>query len=334
MSPKAFKTIEEELLYYKDKNSSLEEELLETQNELEEFQTSSREYEAELVKELEASEKHLAELRTKKEILKNEVEEWKAKYYQAKTEYNVTTTQMQRELDSLRSIEKQYIIKTRDLELYNDDLERNERAAISSLQDLENKYNKVIERNAILENELEARNNLIVQVQRLKDELQDVNIELAIMKNKEDGEFEQNLSVQSSVAQVQDSEVINSKAQKVSPSKREPLHIICPNSTRPIKSLKQQPVKPTKSGEPIDQAINKVKMAQDMSLEARLVSCRSLVTPLLAPPPSYSPPHSPKFAGQPQKRTSIKSRTPSLSKGKAFPMPPINYNRVGMMNVA
>ncbi|CAJ0752541.1 8287_t:CDS:2 [Entrophospora sp. SA101] len=94
---------------------------------------------------------------------------------------------MQRELDSLRKVEKTYAVKTRELELDNDDLERTERAAKSSLQDLENKYNKAIERNAILENELEGKNILIVQ-----------------------------------------------------------------------------------------------------SLEARLVSCRSLVTPLLAPPPSYS----------------------------------------------
>jgi hypothetical protein len=37
--------------------------------------------------------------------------------------------------------------------------------------DLENKYNKAIERNVILENELEGKNSLIEQVQRLKDEL-------------------------------------------------------------------------------------------------------------------------------------------------------------------
>ncbi|KAF0553309.1 ER to Golgi transport-related protein [Gigaspora margarita] len=51
----------------------------------------------------------------------------------------------------------------------------NERAAKSSLQDLENKYNKAIERNAILENEIEEKNQLIVQVQILKDELRGSN---------------------------------------------------------------------------------------------------------------------------------------------------------------
>jgi hypothetical protein len=46
------------------------------------------------------------------------------------------------------------------------------RAARSSLADLENKYNRAIERSAILESELEGKSVLIVQVQRLKDELE------------------------------------------------------------------------------------------------------------------------------------------------------------------
>lgn len=108
---------------------------------------------------------------------------------------------MQRELDSLRNLQEEFVVKTRDLEINCDDLERNERlvfflkkknrkieknrkkiektniyyynfrAATSSLLDLENKYNKAIERNVILENELEGKNSLIEQVQRLKDEL-------------------------------------------------------------------------------------------------------------------------------------------------------------------
>ncbi|CAG8576973.1 16123_t:CDS:2, partial [Racocetra fulgida] len=165
--------------------SELEETLNQTQAELDEVQTSARDFEEELLKELEQSEKIHKELRNKNETLKNEVDEWKQKYYQAKTECNVTATQLQREIDTLQSLKDKFIIKTRELELDNDDLERTERAAKSSLLDLENKYNKAIERNAILENELEGKNQLIVQVQRLKDELR----ELAIMKNREDGEY-------------------------------------------------------------------------------------------------------------------------------------------------
>lgn len=45
------------------------------------------------------------------------------------------------------------------------------RAAKSSLLDLEMKYNKAIERNVILENEMSAKDQLAEEVQRLKDEL-------------------------------------------------------------------------------------------------------------------------------------------------------------------
>lgn len=45
------------------------------------------------------------------------------------------------------------------------------RAATSSLTDLEMKLNKAIERNAILEQEISAKDNLTEQTQRLKDEL-------------------------------------------------------------------------------------------------------------------------------------------------------------------
>lgn len=84
-------------------------------------------------------------------------------------------TQMQREIDVLRATEQTFRKKTLELELDNDDLERTERyvamlqcgivgcserdikltlfgcrAAQSSLADIEMKYNKAIERNAIL----------------------------------------------------------------------------------------------------------------------------------------------------------------------------------------
>ncbi|CAG8576879.1 2117_t:CDS:2 [Ambispora gerdemannii] len=170
---------------------------------------------------------------------------------------------MQRELDGLRSLKEKFMVQTRELELHNDDLERTERAAQSSLMDLESKYNKAIERNVLLENELEGKNQLIVQVQRLKDELRDVNIEMAILKNKQDGEYGP-------------------------PTTAAVTTYSRPSSAMSVDSL--PPPSPTFS---THAQSNPVMMVQEMvgrvkSLEARLVSCRSLVTPLLAPPPSYS----------------------------------------------
>jgi len=218
---------------------------------------------------------------------------------------------MQKELESLRSLQEKFVIKTRELEIDYDDLERTERAAKSSLLDLENKYNKAIERNVILENELEEKNRLIVEVQRLKDELNNASIELAILKNKQDGELGPPAP----------------SSEPVSPPEKD---FYAPPPLPP-----QSQVAPPQNFT-ADQNSNTVRMVQEMvgrvkSIEARLVSCRSLVTPLLAPPPSYSttmplpsnsPPPSPKSRFDTSNR-SLKGayRRPSIHKPKALTMP-------------
>ncbi|CAG8613391.1 4230_t:CDS:2 [Funneliformis caledonium] len=319
MAGKRFSSIKEELEHYKARTAALEATLLETQSGMEEFQATSRELEEDLERELEQSEKRYKELKSKNEALKNEVDEWKQKYYQSKSESNVNQTQMQRELDSLRSLQEKFVIKTRELEIDYDDLERTERAAKSSLIDLENKYNKAIERNVILENELEGKNLLIVQVQRLKDDLRDVNIELAILKNKQDGEYGPPPPSSEPVSSPPRKEFYNPPPQ--------PKPTIITNSQKADAMNTQV--------NSIDPNSNPVKMVQEMvgrvkSLEARLVSCRSLVTPLLAPPPSYSttmplasnsPPPSPKARMDSSYRNPLKSyRRSSLQKSKAFSM--------------
>ncbi|CAI2165455.1 5714_t:CDS:2 [Funneliformis geosporum] len=317
MAARNFSSIKEELEHYKARTAALEATLLETQAGMEEFQTTSRELEEDLERELEQSEKRYKDLKLKNEALKSEVDEWKQKYYQTKSESNVNQTQMQRELDSLRSLQEKFVIKTRELEIDFDDLERTERAAKSSLIDLENKYNKAIERNVILENELEGKNHLIVQVQRLKDDLRDVHIELAILKNKQDGEYGPPPP----------------SSEPVSPPRKEIYNPPPPQTKPTIMNLPRSEAMNTQINS--DPNSNPVKMVQEMvgrvkSLEARLVSCRSLVTPLLAPPPSYSttmplasnsPPPSPKARMDSTYRTSLKSyRRSSLQKSKAFSM--------------
>jgi len=324
MAGKTFSSTKEELEHYKAHAAALEATLHETQSAMEEFQVTSRELEEDLERELEQSEKKFRELKSKNEALRDEVDEWKQKYYQAKSEANVNQTQMQKELDSLRSLQEKSAIKTRELEIDFDDLERTERAAKCSLMDLENKYNKAIERNVILENELEGKNQLIVQVQRLKDELKDVSIELAIAKNKQDGEFG---------PPPPSSEPVSP------PAPSAPLALPVPTSKKEYYSQPPPQVAPSQN-HPMDQNSNTVKMVQEMvgrvkSIEARLVSCRSLVTPLLAPPPSYSttmplssnsPPPSPSKINSPYRSPKGAHRRSSIHKSKAFSMP-INQMR-------
>ncbi|CAB4438613.1 unnamed protein product [Rhizophagus irregularis] len=299
MTGKTFSSIKEELEYYKTYS-------------IRGFRTRTR-----------AIRKKYKELKAKNESLIRDSEEWKRKYLNAQTEANENQRQMQRELDSLRNLQEEFVVKTRDLEINCDDLERNERAATSSLLDLENKYNKAIERNVILENELEGKNSLIEQVQRLKDELKDVHIELAILKNKQDGDLGPP----------------RPSSEPVSPPKKE---IYNPPAPQPSQVSQ---VSTTNTGR-LDQNSNTVKMVQEMvgrvkSIEARLVSCRSLVSPLLAPPPSYSttmplasqsPPPSPKSRVDNSFR-SMKGayRRPSIQKSKAFSMS-INQMRPNAMS--
>jgi hypothetical protein len=141
-----------------------------------------------------------------------------------------------------------------------------------------------------------------------------VSIELAILKNKQDGEY------------------------GPPPPSSEP--VSPPALSEPVSTPKKEFYNPSSpqvapfQNSPMDQNSNTVKMVQEMvgrvkSIEARLVSCRSLVTPLLAPPPSYSttmpltsnsPPPSPK-SHTPYRSLKGAYRRPSLPKSKAFSMP-------------
>ena len=59
----------------------------------------------------------------------------------------------------------------RELEMGNDNLERNERAVTSTLTDLESKYSKALEEKILLDHELLDKAKLEEALQRTKDEL-------------------------------------------------------------------------------------------------------------------------------------------------------------------
>ncbi|KAI9780800.1 MAG: NADH:ubiquinone oxidoreductase [Peltula sp. TS41687] len=171
----------ETLDYYKAQYEQLE-------NELAEFQTSSRELEAELEKDIEASEKRERKLQEKVESLGFEVEEWKTKYKQCKSEANAVQNTLQKEITVLRDTNRTTQLRLRDIEVANDDIERQARNTSSSLEDLESKYNVAIERAVMLEAEIhigeQEREALRIEAQRLRDELSDLRIEAEITQEK------------------------------------------------------------------------------------------------------------------------------------------------------
>ncbi|KAF9576636.1 NADH:ubiquinone oxidoreductase [Mortierella alpina] len=181
----SFDNINDELAYYKDHAETIEQELAETKFALEEFQLSSKELEEELEKEIDSTERRYNEIKIRNEAMRQEVEDWKEKYHQALKDSNTNINQLTRQLEDLRQQTENFIKKERELEQDNDDLERTGRAAQWSLQELERKYNVALERQAILESEVAAKAALAEEVQRLKDELRDTNVELAVMKSNQ-----------------------------------------------------------------------------------------------------------------------------------------------------
>nr|VWO94225.1 Structural maintenance of chromosomes protein [Ganoderma boninense] len=158
--------------------------LAETRAELDDFHHSSKELEEELERELERTEKAQQELKVKVARAETERDEWKAKFMSLQTTHNTTTTSLQRELDTLRQEHQKIKIQLRELEMGNDDLERNERAISSSLADVEQKYARALEEKILLEHELLDKANVEEECQRLKDELRDANEESTILKDQ------------------------------------------------------------------------------------------------------------------------------------------------------
>jgi len=162
--------------------------LTETKNELDDFHQSSKELEEELERELQRTEKAQQELKVKVERAESERDSWKvrpvlsllvihrsvpiqSKFMSLQTNHNTTTTSLQRELDSLRQENQKIKVQLRELEMGNDDLERNERAVASSLSDVEARYARALEEKILLEHELLDKAHIEEECQRLKDEL-------------------------------------------------------------------------------------------------------------------------------------------------------------------
>ncbi|KAK4542529.1 hypothetical protein LTR36_006782 [Oleoguttula mirabilis] len=174
-------TLEDELNYYKKQYDQLE-------TDLADFQASSKELEEQLERDIDTAEKNERKLKERVEKLSFEVEEWKTKHKQAKTEANSAQNALQKEITTLRESNRSLQLKLRDIEVVNDDYERQARNTESSLEDLESKYNVAIERSVMSEEEIKVgeqeREALRIETQRLRDELGDLKVESDITQEK------------------------------------------------------------------------------------------------------------------------------------------------------
>src|ERR1700761_496589 len=102
-------TLEEELDYYKKQYEQLK-------TDLAEFQASSKELEEQLERDIDNAEKSERKLKEQVEKLTFEVEEWKTKHKQSKTEANTAHNALQKEITTMRETNRSMQLKLRDIE--------------------------------------------------------------------------------------------------------------------------------------------------------------------------------------------------------------------------
>lgn len=180
----SFSSVEEELEYWKRKSLEYCESLQEARAEFDEYQESSRELEAELEAQLEQAERRNNELETALQRLQEDNDSLRSKLDCQQNEAYVMISRLEEENVELASAKEQLWKYVRELEQKNDDLERGKRVTMSSLEDFEQKLNQAFERNAILENELDEKEQLQVMCQRLKDEVRDLRQDMNTQTRK------------------------------------------------------------------------------------------------------------------------------------------------------
>ncbi|KAJ1968418.1 NADH:ubiquinone oxidoreductase [Dimargaris xerosporica] len=310
--PTSFGSKDAEIVYWKDQYKAMRDRADAVELDMLEFQEQSAELEKELEGEVERLEKACQELKHRNQRFIMEAEEWKMKYYDAKKEMNHSLMSVTRELDYVKSQQEKYKSRTRELEQDNDDLERFERAARSSLRDMESRYSRALERTVALEAEVEEKNQLLIEVQRLKDELKDLNLELNLLRSRHNKAAEANggAAPPSLPSTLPSANAATAPASAIPRPARSRPSLGAANASNPIAG-----------GDGMDNPVQMVQniMGRVKDLETRLASCRTMVSPLLAPPG-----HS--RSGIPTR--SAKMSLPASSQGASAAMSPLTRMRM------
>lgn len=162
-----------------------QQELDEVETSFSEFQEFSKQLEGELEQELAASEKKHAELLTQHKRLKDEHENSLEKLARLSKESSTLISTLQEEVNKLTQTRNNLTKDIRKLEQENDSLERRERVLSVSVTDLQEKLEKAMEENVWLQSELDEQKVQSEEaVQRLRDEIRDLKLELSIMERK------------------------------------------------------------------------------------------------------------------------------------------------------
>lgn len=202
----SFASPEEEIEYWKEKAMEYRANLEAVRGEFDDFQESSRELEAELEAQLEQAESANKDLLSRIQRVEEENESVKNKLDILKNETYVSVTTLEEERAELVALKETLQKYVRQLEQSNDDLERGKRVIMSSLEDFETKLNQAIERNAMLENELDEKHRMSEMCQRWKDEVRDLHAEISRQSRKQNTTNEEKLVSAEGVAATQNGE--------------------------------------------------------------------------------------------------------------------------------
>ncbi|XP_017884534.1 nuclear distribution protein nudE-like 1-B [Ceratina calcarata] len=176
--PPQFASKDDEIRYWMELARQINRRKEDLERELEEFQENSQLLEKELEASLEQAEKTNRELRQRNTRLATEVEQLRTRLDQQSTDCAV----FQGKAQDLQARHDHLLKYIRELEQKNDDLERAHRINRVTEEEIEAKLNSAIEKNALLESELDEKEALKVIVQRLMDEIRDLKQEIQVQE--------------------------------------------------------------------------------------------------------------------------------------------------------
>lgn len=209
-----FATPQDEINYWRNKAEQIQKELQVVREEYLEFHASSKDLEEELdttIKQLDKEKKDFSLMNNR---LQEEVDSLKKKLESVQTAWHYEVSKLQTEVCGYKAWKEEnqkYIIR---IEQLNDDLERQNRITALSLSDFEKNLNMALERNVLLENELDGKEIMREAIQRLKDEARDLRSELKAKGMKRMSSSTEN----SSTSDIPSSSGIESAAVTTAPS--------------------------------------------------------------------------------------------------------------------
>ncbi|XP_031354308.1 nuclear distribution protein nudE homolog 1 isoform X1 [Photinus pyralis] len=175
-----FNSLEDEMVYWKDLAQQAVQDKDSVQREYEDYVNDSQQLEKEFEITIEQQERTIKELKSMNNILQTKVDNSQLKMEQTNRE----NSSLRSDIDIFKE-EKEVLSKyIRELEQKNDDLERAQRVVAETVGAIEMSLNSALERNAILESEVDEKECLKEKLQRLADETRDLKQELHVREKE------------------------------------------------------------------------------------------------------------------------------------------------------